>query len=249
MNNFNKENSHRSQKRIDTPTMVIIGASGGIGRYLSRVYSERYRIIGTYFSTPPLQSTRSVNYYELNVCDSEEVTGLLNDIGPSLYNPIVIYTPGISPNNLATRIADEDWNHTIAVNLSGAMYVSRAIIPWMRKLNYGRIIFLSSVLSRIAVPGTLAYSVTKAGLCTMARVIAAENAIEGITVNTIALGYFDIGIIKAVPDAFLKDQVIPKIPLKHLGNPKNIVSAINFVIQSDYLTGSVIDLNGGLFSV
>ena len=101
-------------------------------------------------------------------------------------------------------------------------------------------------MSRISVPGTAAYSATKAGLCALARVIAAENAREGITANAIALGYFNVGIISAVPDQYLNDNVIPSIPEGKLGDPSNIVAAIQFVLKADYLTGAVIDLNGGI---
>jgi len=228
--------------------IIIVGASGGIGQYLVRSLSGENRIIGTFFSATPSSLAEGAEYFKVDVTKSKDVTSFLNDIGASLSMPILIYTPGISPNSVTTKIVDQDWNDTLAVNLTGGMYCSRAILPWMRQLKYGRIIFLTSVLSRIAVAGTLGYSVTKSGLCAMAKVIAIENASKGITANAIALGYFDIGIIKAVPKDFLINHVIPEIPEKRLGNPANIVSAINFIIDSDYLTGSVIDLNGGIVS-
>lgn len=237
------------QKFKNTPfDIIIVGASGGIGKYLVQTFSNENRVIGTYFSASPSDLVKGAEYFKVDVTNTEEVTNFINNIGPSLAMPVMIYTPGISPNNVTTKIVDQDWNDTLAVNLTGGMYCSRTILPWMRQLKYGRIIFLTSVLSRIAVAGTLGYSVTKSGLCSMAKVIAIENASKGITANAIALGYFDIGIIKAVPKDFLNNHVIPEIPEKRLGNPANIVSAINFIIDSDYLTGSVIDLNGGIVS-
>lgn len=228
--------------------IIIIGASGGIGQYLVKVFSNNHRVIGTYHSGSATDLTKGAEYFKVDVTNLEEVTGFFNSIGPSLSMPILIYAAGISPNNITVRITDQDWDDTIAVNLTGAMYCSRAILPWMRKLGYGRLIFVSSVLSRIAVAGTLGYTVTKAGLNAMAKVIAVENAAKGITSNAIALGYFEIGIINAVPKDFLNNHVIPEIPLKRLGEPSNISSAVNFIIHSDYLTGSVIDLNGGMVS-
>lgn len=228
--------------------IIIIGASGGIGQYLVREYSDKNRVIGTYCSAAPANLIKGAEYFKVDVTNSEEITNFFEKIGPSLSRPILIYTPGISPNNITTKIENRDWDNTIAVNLTGAMYSSRALLPWMRNLEYGRIIFISSVLSHIAVAGTLGYSATKAGLNSMAKVIAVENASKGITANTIALGYFEIGIINAVPKDYLKNNVLPEIPLRRLGNPSNIVSSINFIIDSDYLTGSVIDLNGGIIS-
>jgi acetoacetyl-CoA reductase/3-oxoacyl-[acyl-carrier protein] reductase len=228
--------------------IIIVGASGGIGQYLVQEFSKKYRVIGTYFSASPSGLAEGAEYYKVDVTNSEEVTSFLNGIGPSLSMPVMIYAAGISPNNVTSKIVDQDWHDTFAVNLTGAMYSSRAILPWMRKLEYGRLIFVSSVLSRIAVAGTLGYSVTKAGLNSMVKVIAVENASKGITSNAIALGYFEIGIINAVPEDYLKNHVIPEIPLKRLGDPSNITSTVNFIIDSDYLTGSVIDLNGGMIS-
>jgi NAD(P)-dependent dehydrogenase (short-subunit alcohol dehydrogenase family) len=181
---ISKTEKNTKTSRLD---IIIVGASGGIGQYLVRAFSDKNRVIGTYFSAPPSDLVNGAEYFKVDITNSEEVTSFLNGIGPSLSKPVLIYTPGISPNNVTARIVDQDWADTIAVNLTGAMYSSRAIIPWMRKLDYGRLIFVSSVLSRIAVPGTLGYSVTKAGLCTMAKVIAIENASKGITSNALAL--------------------------------------------------------------
>ena len=242
---ISKTEKKSKNSRLD---IIIVGASGGIGQYLVQAFSTKNRVIGTYYFASPSDLVEGAEYFQVDVTNSQEVTSFFNGIGPSLSMPVLIYTPGISPNNVTARIVDQDWNDTIAVNLTGAMYSSRAILPWMRKLEYGRLIFVSSVLSRIAVAGTLGYSVTKAGLNSMAKVIAIENASKGITSNAIALGYFEIGIINAVPEDFLNNHVIPEIPLKRLGDPSNIVSAINFIIDSDYLTGSVIDMNGGMVS-
>ncbi|MDD4600998.1 MAG: SDR family NAD(P)-dependent oxidoreductase [Negativicutes bacterium] len=228
--------------------IIIIGASGGIGQYLVRVFSKTNRIIGTYHSGSPINLEGGAEYFKVDVTNLEEVSNFFKNIGPSLSMPILIYSAGISPNNITLKISDKDWTNTIAVNLTGAMYCSREILPWMRSLNYGRLIFISSILSRIAISGTLAYSVTKAGLNAMAKVIAIENAARGITSNAIALGYFELGIINTVPKKFLNNCVIPKIPLKRLGAPDNICSTINYIIDSDYLTGSIIDLNGGIIS-
>jgi NAD(P)-dependent dehydrogenase (short-subunit alcohol dehydrogenase family) len=92
----------------------------------------------------------------------------------------------------------------------------------------------------------VAYSVTKAGLGALARVIAVENAKKGVTANALALGYHDVGIINSVPKAFLEEKVIPSIPVGHLGDPVNIRNAVQFLIDSDYVTGATLDINGGI---
>ena len=159
---------------------------------------------------------------------------------------MLIYTAGISPNNAVHKTTDADWDQTLSVNLTGAMLASRGFLPRMREVGFGRIIFISSVLSRLSVPGTAAYSVSKAALCALARVISSENASRGITANAIALGYFDVGIIRAVPEEYLTQKVLPSIPQGKLGSPANITQAIQFIMDADYMTGAVLDINGGI---
>jgi acetoacetyl-CoA reductase/3-oxoacyl-[acyl-carrier protein] reductase len=116
----------------------------------------------------------------------------------------------------------------------------------MREQGYGRIINFSSVVAQKGIPGTSAYAASKAALWGLTKSIAVENASKGITINNLNLGYFDIGMIKDVPDEML--SIIKKsIPQQKLGEPENILKAVEFLINADYMTGSSIDLNGGLF--
>jgi len=228
--------------------LIIIGASGGIGQYLINEFKERHRIIGTYCNRNPETLSRGAEYFHVDLTERDSVNTFIGDIIPNLKRPVMIYTPGVSLNNTVQRIKDEDWDLTIAVNITGAMIISRGLLPKMNELNFGRLIFISSILSRIGVPGTGAYSATKAALCALTKVIALENAKKGITANALALGYFSVGIINTVPESYLSEHVIPNIPQGHLGDASNIVAAINFIINADYLTGATIDINGGIIS-
>ena len=109
----------------------------------------------------------------------------------------------------------------------------------------GRIINVSSVVSTLGVPGTSAYAASKEGVIGLTRVIAKENASLGITANVLSLGYFDRGMIEQVPTKML-ESIEAQIPMGHLGHPRSIVSAINFLIEAEYVTGAVIPINGGL---
>ena len=116
----------------------------------------------------------------------------------------------------------------------------------MRKKRYGRIILFSSVVPQIGVPGTSAYSASKAGLWGLTKTVAIENATYGITINTVNLGYFNIGMIKDVPTELL-NKIIISIPMEKLGDPINILKTVEYLISTDYITGSQINLNGGLY--
>lgn len=227
---------------------VIVGASGGIGQFLVKTYKNENRVFGTYFKHDPSGLVEGPQYLKVDIRDTKSVDEFVDRIGDQLRKPVVIYTSGISPNNLVHKLTDDDLNNTIATNLTGAILVTRKILPVMRKLGFGRFIFLSSVLSRMAVQGTAVYSATKAGLNAFSKVVALENAKTGITSNSIALGYFEIGIISAVPPDYLRNKVIPNIPQGRLGSPIEIVRTIDFIIDNSYLTGSTIDLNGGIIS-
>jgi NAD(P)-dependent dehydrogenase (short-subunit alcohol dehydrogenase family) len=184
----------------------------------------------------------------VDVTNSESVAAFVETIAGHLQQPVLVYTPGVSLNATAHKITDADWDQTIAINLTGAMRAARAVLPIMRTRQWGRIVFLSSVLARQGVPGTIAYSATKAALAAMARVISMENATKGITANAVTLGYFNIGIIQAVPEQYLREHVIPGIPQGRLGDPATIAAAIRFIIEADYLTGATLDVNGGMFA-
>ena len=116
----------------------------------------------------------------------------------------------------------------------------------MRKESFGRIIFLSSVVAQIGTPGNVAYAASKSALWGMTKVIAKENATKGITANCINLGYMNAGMISTIPEDILND-IINSIPQKKLGDLYNITNAIDFIIKSDYITGTNIDINGGLY--
>ena len=140
----------------------------------------------------------------------------------------------------------QHWQDVIDSNLLGVQHLLRHLLPLMRSSRFGRIILLSSVVPQVGVPGTSAYSASKAALWGLSRAVAIENATLGITINTINLGYFDIGMIKDVPPEKL-DKIVQSVPVGKLGDPLNILRAVEFLISADYITGSQIDLNGGLY--
>jgi NAD(P)-dependent dehydrogenase (short-subunit alcohol dehydrogenase family) len=119
-------------------------------------------------------------------------------------------------------------------------------LPIMRESSYGRIINLSSIVAQTFVPGASAYAASKAGLWGLARSIAMENAKKGITINNLNLGYYNLGMISEVPKEY-QDILKKKIPSGNFGGPENILNAIKFLIENDYINGTSIDINGGLF--
>ena len=225
--------------------IVITGASGGIGRFLAEQFSQEYEIIGTYNSHKPIPSGNSIEYYQVDVCDALSIERFVSKIGDRLKDIILINLAGISLDGMGHKMAEETWDQVIDTNLKGTFLMSRALLPFMREQEWGRIINTSSIVGQIGIPGTGAYSASKAGLMGLTRTLAAENVTKEITVNVLALGYFDIGMISVIRPE-LQEQIRAKIPMKRFGDPKNIELAIRFLIAADYITGSIININGGL---
>jgi NAD(P)-dependent dehydrogenase (short-subunit alcohol dehydrogenase family) len=162
---------------------------------------------------------------------------------------VLINNAGISQSDMSWKTSVNDWNETIQVNLTAPFVLSKLLLPIMKQNGFGRIINISSVVAQTGVIGTSSYTASKAGLLGLTKTLSKEVAKHNITVNALALGYFNRGMIKDVPDEF-REEIIESIPKNELGKPRIIAETIHFLMSNDanYLTGQTINLNGGLFS-
>lgn len=223
--------------------IIITGASKGIGKYLfERFKKEGQAVIGTYNSS---NKSNDDNMHKLNITDESEVIAFFDKISAQLKKNVIINCAGINYTALAHKSNIVEWANVVNVNLVGTFNIIHHILPFMREEGYGRIINLSSVVARLSIPGTSAYAASKSGLWGLSRSIATENAKKGITINTLNLGYFNIGMIAEVSETF-KVEIKNKIPMGDFGKPENIYNCIQFLLNSDYVTGSEIDINGGI---
>tara|TARA_B100001248_G_C27322086_1_gene427265 strand:+ start:162 stop:842 length:681 start_codon:yes stop_codon:yes gene_type:complete len=224
---------------------LITGASRGIGKLLFENFSKRGEICyGTYYSSP----SKKNNLSKVDVRSFEDVSNWVNEILDESESDklVLINCAGITYNSFGHKSDLIKWQNVIEVNLIGCFNCIRAILPHMRKANYGRIINLSSIVAQKGIPGTSAYAASKSGLWGMTKALSAENAEKNITINSINLGYFDIGMIDQVPTKNLED-LVDNIPVKRLGKPKNIIKTVDYIIENTDLCGASIDVNGGLF--
>ncbi|MGD0340096.1 MAG: SDR family NAD(P)-dependent oxidoreductase [Bacteroidales bacterium] len=224
---------------------IITGASRGIGKYLLEKYiGSGETVYGSFLTTNP--SHEFVGYYsKVDVSDFSEVTKWINSI-PLSKNLELINCAGINYNSFAHKADPSSWEKIIETNLIGTFNVIRALLPYMRNNNYGRIINFSSVVAQIGIPGTSAYAASKAGLWGLTKVLASENASKGITINCLNLGYFDIGMGENI-SLELQKKIKERIPNNEFGDAANIYNAVNFLIENDYVNGTCLDINGGLF--
>jgi len=226
--------------------IVITGASRGIGSYLREEFLKAGDpVCGTYNSTPPV-SNEDGSLSKVDISNFSDVDEWINKIKYGLDRITLVNCAGINYNCLAHKANLDDWRKVIDVNLVGTFNVTRKILPIMRDKGFGRIINFSSVVAQTPVAGASAYAASKAGLWGLTKSIATENAKKGITINNLNLGYFDIGMIDQVPLAYL-EKIREKIPTGKLCNPKEIYKTIRFLMESNEINGTSIDINSALF--
>lgn len=225
--------------------VLITGASKGIGSYLFERFSkEGQEVYGTYNSTVP--DIKEGHLSKVDIVNEDDVQNWIKTVFKSGDKIVLINCAGVNYNAFAHKADKDKWKRVIEVNLIGTFNVIRAILPVMRECNYGRIINFSSVVPQKGIPGTSAYAASKAGLWGLTKSIAAENAKKGITINSLNIGYFNIGMVSEIPEETLSG-IINMIPMQKLGDPENIFNAVNFLIKADYVNGTSVDINGGLF--
>ena len=232
-------------------TILIIGSSGGLGTALVNYFEKNgYELALHYFENPPAFKKETTKTYQADITIESEVELLISKVISDFKKiDTVIHNAGVSRNGMSWKIAQTDWNQTIAVNLTGPFLVSKHIIPHMRSANFGRIIFMSSVVAQTGFIGTASYAASKAGLLGLTKTLSKELAQKNITVNAIALGYFNAGMINDVPDE-MQEQLKANIPVGELGNPFELAQLIKYICSEEagYLTGQTLNLNGGLYA-
>lgn len=231
-------------------TILIIGSSGGLGSSILSSFDEtKYNLALHYFSNPfPIQS-ENYKSYKADITQESEVEKLIRDVVNDFGSvDIVLNNAGVTISEMSWKTNLSNWDKTIAINLTGPFLVTKHVLPHMRKNGFGRIIFMSSIVAQTGFVGASAYAASKAGLFGLAKTISKEVANKGVTANSIALGYFNAGMIEDVPQD-MQDQLKQAIPVSSLGKPEELAELIQYIIseKASYLTGQTINLNGGLY--
>ena len=160
----------------------------------------------------------------------------------------LVNNAGITRDNLLVRMKEEEWDEVLAVNLKGIFNFSKAVIRNMINNRYGRIVNISSVVGLIGNAGQSNYSASKAGVIGFTKSLAREVASRCITVNAVAPGYIATSMTESLPES-VKEKFIDLIPVKRFGKPEEITHIVKFLLSDEaaYITGQVINVNGGLF--
>lgn len=230
-------------------TILIMGSSGGLGQAMAKYFSERdFNLALHYNQNETKGDFKNGKKYQADITNEKEVKNLIEKVIEDFGQlHAVINNAGISKSEITWKTEAENWNNTLAVNLSGPFYVAKYALPYMRQNNFGRLIFISSIVAQTGFVGTSAYAASKAGLLGLTKSIAKEVANKNITVNAIAPGYFNAGMINDVSDD-LQENLKQQIPTGKLGAPIEIAALIEHLISDNasYITGQTLSINGGL---
>ena len=237
---------------------LVTGATRGIGRAIALELGRHGAIVvGTAttaagasdidaaFAAAGMQGWGAV----ADVSDAQSCEALISAIeqrsGPVA---VLVNNAGITRDNLALRMGEDEWDAVIDTNLKAVFRLSKRVMRGMMKARRGRIINITSVVGSAGNPGQANYAAAKAGVAGMTRALAQELGSRNITVNCVAPGFIDTDMTKALADA-QRQALLQKIPLGRLGATQEVAAAVAFLAGpgAAYITGAVLPVNGGMY--
>ena len=238
---------------------LVTGASRGIGRAIATELARQgAKVVGT--ATSESGAAAITEYLAalgpdagrgavVNVNDAEASVALVEQVQKEFGAlSILVNNAGITQDQLAMRMKDEEWDSVIATNLTAVGRLSRAVLRGMMKARSGRIISITSVVGEAGNPGQMNYAAAKAGVAGMSRALAREIGSRNITVNCVAPGFIDTDMTKALNEQ-QSAAILQQIPLGRLGAAEEIAYAVAFLAspQAAYITGTTLNVNGGMY--
>jgi len=233
---------------------LVTGASGSIGSGIARALHAQGAVVGVSGTRREALDSLAADLGErvhvlpCDLADGAAVDALVPAAEAAMGDlDILVNNAGLTRDTLFVRLTDEDWNRVIAVNLTAAFKLSRAVLMGMMRRRFGRIISISSVVGVTGNAGQGNYAASKAGLIGMTKALAQEVASRGVTANCIAPGF----IASAMTDVLnekQKDAILSRVPMKRLGTVDEIAAAAVYLASAEaaYTTGQTLHVNGGM---
>lgn len=237
---------------------VITGGTRGIGRQIAICLAKQGYDIATNYRTENEDLESLIKEIEkigaqIYTCkcdisdydNSEEfIKGVISKYGKI---DVLVNNAGITKDGLLMRMKKEDFESVIDINLVGTFNITRNVIPYMIKAKKGRIVNISSVVGISGNAGQTNYSASKAGIIGFTKSLAKEVASRNITVNAIAPGFIQTKMTEVLKDE-LKEEILKQIPLKRFGTTEDVANVVKFLTsdESSYITGQVINIDGGM---
>ncbi len=256
--------------RLHGRVAFVTGGTRGIGAAISHSLAEQGADVAAGYGRDQEAAQRfcdklaedglSASVHQGNVGSAEDCRRTVNEVIDRHGRlDILINNAGITIDKSVLKMSDEDWYKVLAVNLSGAFFMSQAVLPHMIERGSGRIINISSIIGEMGNIGQANYAASKSGLFGLTKTLAREAAYQlkkagkleedgvGITVNTVAPGFIATEMMETIPEKVM-DGIKAKIPLGRLGRPDEIARVVHFLAadQSSYITGAIWGVNGGM---
>lgn len=234
---------------------LVTGATRGLGKAIAlQLQAQGAQVIGTATTEEGAQTITSYlnspdcRGVQLDVTDDQACDDLIAQLSKDGGPHILVNNAGITRDNLAMRLKDEDFDSVLDTNLRAVFRLSRAVIRPMMKARWGRIINISSVVGYSGNAGQANYAAAKAGVAGMSRALARELGSRNITVNCVAPGFIDTDMTRALSEE-QKSALLTQIPLGRLGQSEDIANAVTFLAgpQANYITGTTLHVNGGMY--
>ena len=237
---------------------VVTGATRGIGREIAFTLAENGANVAINYRTLNEDVERLIEELKsygtnivavkCDISDEEEVKNFIAESKKQLGSiDILINNAGITKDGLLMRMKEKDFSDVLDVNLKGTFITTREAASIMMKQRHGKIINISSVVGVIENAGQCNYAASKAGVIGFSKSVARELASRNITVNVVAPGFINTDMTGVLPEK-VKESMLQGIPLKRIGEPKDIANAVLFLASdlSNYITGQVINVDGGM---
>ena len=240
-------------------TALVTGGSRGIGKAIALQLGKSFNVVVGYSSSKDsgdkvvaeiINSGGTSSPVEIDVTNIESIENAFTTIEKEYGGvDVLVNNAGITKDNILPRLKEDDWNDVIDTNLSGSYRTSQRAIKHMMKSKWGRIVYISSIVGMMGNQGQANYAASKAGLIGLSKSIAKEMGSRNITSNVIAPGYIETDMTAFLTDE-QKDNIIEQLSIKRIGKPEDIANIVSFLCrdESEYITGQVISVDGGITS-
>lgn len=239
---------------------LVTGGSRGIGKAICLKFAQMGIPVLINYHTNETAALDVLNYVQSNggsayllqfdVASEQEVSNAIErweDEHPDDYVAYLVNNAGIRKDNLMFMMPEKDWHDVIDVTLNGFYYVTRKLLPkMMMRRHGGRIVNMASLSGLKGMPGQTNYSAAKGALIGATKALAQETASRNVTVNAIAPGFIESDMTKDLP----QDELKKLVPMNRFGHPEEVAALVGFLCSDEagYITGEVININGGLYS-
>ena len=238
-------------------TAFVTGGSRGIGSAIALALGKTFHVVVGFANSEDkaidvvkeiLAAGGSASTVQIDISDAESVDNAFTRIEKEHNSvDVLINNAGVTKDNILPRMKEDEWLEVIQTNLTGSFYTSQRAIKLMMKNKWGRIVFISSVVGLSGNQGQANYAASKAGLIGLAKSISKEMGSRNITSNVVAPGYIETDMTSFLDDQN-KENIIEQLSIKRIGKPEDISNIVSFLCkdESEYITGQVIPVDGGL---